>query len=429
MVEIRNDVKEYTTIPWEQFKDYEFNALKPFNDRDVQKMKNAIINRGFKFPFYVWAGHRYVIDGAGRRKALLELQAEGHAVCDIPVIMIDAPNYEAAKEMVLMASSAHGRVTQDSFDEFVEGLSLQALQEMIEIPDIGFNTDEVKIEKMEPEGDPDDVPNNKETDQPFTQLGDIYDIGGHRLICGDTLDQTSWENVLEGEVADMCFTSPPYNVGGSAHLANNADMPDNKYQDHDDEVSQEDYRDFLCEFTTSALLYSKLAIINIQQLAGNKVAFLEWLYMYRQNFVDMAIWDKGNGPAPAMANNVMSSRFEYLVMLTHAENPSRAIPGAKFRGTVHNLYQGEMQRNNEHFKAHSATFPTHLPEWIINSFLDGKTIIDPFGGTGTTMIAAQKLGKRCFMIEKNPMYCDIVVARMKQTYPSIKVIHNNQTEV
>lgn len=403
MTAIRNDVKEFTTIPWEQFKDYEFNALKPFDDRDVQKMKNAIVNRGFKFPFYVWAGHRYVIDGAGRRKALLELQSEGHTICDLPVVMVDAPTLEAAKEMVLMASSHHGRVTQSSFDEFASDLSLEALMDMIEIPDISFSSDEVKIEKLEPQGDPDEAPESREADQPFTKTGDVYDIGGHRLICGDTLIQDTWDKVLNGAVADMCFTAPPQ-----------------------EDMDNEEYYEFMCEFTTSGMLYANLVILDVPHPGDNLWAYLEWLHFYRHNIVDMAIWDKGAGVPSARAHNTLSPRFDSLVFIQQADATSRAIPGANFKGNIQNVYQGDPPRGKGEEKK---AFPLHLPEWVMNSFLSGKTIIDPFGGTGTTMVAAQKLGKQCFMIERNPHLCDVIVARMKQVYPTIKVIHNNQMAV
>jgi DNA modification methylase len=257
--------------------------------------------------------------------------------------------------------------------------------------------------------DEDAIPDVPE--EPKTKVGDIYILGNHRLMCGDSTSIDAVDKLMDGEIADFMFTSPPYNAGDSEKLSGNTHTDDNKYATYRDDKTSDEYLDLLCGFTNAWLQCTKVMAINLQQLAGNKVAFIEYLNHYKNNFVDMAIWHKGHG-APAMAKNVMNSTFEYIIFLSQEENPSRAFKISDFRGTVKNVYEAPPNRNNEFSSVHAATFPLHLPEWAINTFTQNKTIIaDCFGGTGTTLIACEKTGRKARLMELDPKYCDVIVKR------------------
>jgi DNA modification methylase len=247
--------------------------------------------------------------------------------------------------------------------------------------------------------------------EPKTKLGDIYLLGNHRLMCGDSTNIDSVEKLINRQNIDFMFTSPPYNAGDSEKLSGNTHTTDNKYATYRDDKTQDDYLNFLCGFTNAWLWSTKCMVVNIQQLAGNKIAFIEYLNSYKNYLIDIAIWDKKHG-APQMAKNVMSNRFEYIVFLGQSENPSRAIPTANFQGTVQNVYDGQPNRNNEFSKVHAATFPVDFPEWAIENFTIKKSIVaDAFGGTGTTLIACEKLGRSARLMELDPKYCDVIVKR------------------
>lgn len=119
--------------------------------------------------------------------------------------------------------------------------------------------------------------------------------------------------------------------------------------------------------------------------------------------------------APQFAENVLNSQYEFLIILARDQNPSRAIRTGSFRGNVPNVIDIPPQRNNEYSEVHAATFPIALPEWAIRNLTQpGDMILDPFAGTGTTMIAANQLDRRCAMIELDPRYCDVIVERWEQ---------------
>ena len=145
---IKNNVVDTKTIEWSELKCYEFNSLKSADNRDISKLKNAIVNSGFNFPFYVWHGHRYVIDGKGRDLALIELEREGYEIPPLPIIEIKADNKATAKRLALQASSSHGQVTPESFADFTIDLELEPFDfEMFDLGLGDFELDEISDEE------------------------------------------------------------------------------------------------------------------------------------------------------------------------------------------------------------------------------------------------------------------------------------------
>lgn len=280
----------------------------------------------------------------------------------------------------------------------------------------------IELEKEIPiaEEDDFDVPNEIQTD---IVLGDLFEIGEHRLLCGDSTHSDALAKLMNGQIANLSFTSPPYNAGKSESLSGNTHTIDNKYNEYNDNQNQNDYLKLLIGFTNNSLLFSKYLICNIQSLAGNKIALIEYLNQYKNNFIDVAIWDKGHG-APAMAENVMTSAWEYLFFISSKENASRAIPNANFRGTIPNIYRGNPQRKNEFSNVHAATFPIDLPEWALQFTKERDIILDQFLGTGTTMVASHQLKRKCYGMELDPKYCQVIIDRMIKLDSTLEIKKN-----
>lgn len=328
----------------------------------------------------------------------------------------------ADNRLALNAGWDNEMLTIELNDLLADGFALELL---------GFDPKEIDA-LLEPEvveglTDEDAVP--EIPDEPKTKLGDIYQLGNHRLMCGDSTSIDAVEKLMDGVEIDFMFTSPPYNAGDSEKLSGNTHTTDNKYATYRDDKTQNDYLDFLRGFTNAWMWVSKCMVVNIQQLAGNKIAFVEYLNTYKNHLIDIAIWDKKHG-APQMAKNVMSNRFEYIIFLGQTENPSRAIPTADFQGTIQNVYEGQPNRKNEFSKVHAATFPVDFPEWAIKSFTKNRSIIgDAFGGTGTTMIACEKLGRTNFTMELDPKYCDVIVKRWEDFTGKKAILLTEVTEI
>lgn len=247
-----------------------------------------------------------------------------------------------------------------------------------------------------------------------TKMGDVYKLGDHRLVCSDCTSDKVYRVLLGSAKVKITFTSPPYNLGDNAKLrGKNASGKDSAYNEKSDHKEQQDYLKFLEEFTIAVKTRSDLSFVNIQMLAGNKLIFPLYWDRFRKNVVDVMIWDKQHG-APAMAPNVLNSAFEFIFIFADRDEPTRAITtGEDFRGTIQNIYRlNPIGKKDPLAKDHGAVFPVAFPETFITNFTKpGDSVLDPFGGSGTTMIAAEKSGRKCFMIELDPLYCDVIVQR------------------
>jgi DNA modification methylase len=385
------------------------NNSRKHSDEQVAQIAASIKEFGWTNPILV-DGANGLIAGHGRLLAARKL-----GMAKVPVIEL-AHLSENQKKALIIADNK--LALNSDWDNNLLMIELQELNnEDYDLSVLGFNQDELDalLNPIEPTTgltDEDAVPDVP--DEPKTKPGDIYILGNHRLMCGDSTSIDDVEKLMDGEIADFMFTSPPYNAGDSEKLSGNTHTDDNKYATYRDDKSSDEYLDLLCGFTNAWMTCTKVMAINLQQLAGNKIAFIEYLYHYKNNFIDMAIWNKGHG-APAMAKNVMNSAFEYVIFLSKEQNPSRAFEISDFRGTVKNVYDAPPNRNNEFSSVHAATFPIHLPEWGITTFTKNKTIIaDCFGGTGTTLIVCEKHNRKARLMELDPKYCDVIVKRWEE---------------
>lgn len=294
--------------------------------------------------------------------------------------------------------------------------------EFDELKDWGFEESELtgpEVEKIEGKTDDNQVPELRH--DPITKTGDVWILGKHRVMCGDSTIVTDVEKLMNGERANISFTSPPYNAGDEVEIGSKG----HKYETHDDDMGEDNYLELLNDFTSNSLMFSDMSIVNIQQLAGNKISFIEYLNNMKNNLVDIAIWNKTYG-TPALPRRVMNSAFEYILFFSNENNPPKTIKTAPdFHGRIQNVYDGSKQTKNEFSKIHRATFPVHLPEFVVENFSTGS-VLDLFNGTGTTLIACEKLGRKCFAMDMDPLYIDVTIKRWEEFTGQKAVLENGE---
>ena len=373
------------------------NNSRVHSDEQVNQIAASIKEFGFLNPIII-DGDNGIIAGHGRVMAANKL-----GIKELPCV--DASHLsEAQKKAYVIADN---KIALNSeWDNDLLRVELEGLQELdFDLSLTGFNEDELgdllNVELL-PEYEEDaDGEVIEPPAEPKTKEGDVWVLGKHRLMCGSSTNIDAVTKLMNGEKADIVFTSPPYNVGKTPN------GNDNKYIGYQDNQSDQDYLELLIDFTNNGLMFADYVFCNVQSVSGNKLALIDYLYKMKEVFADTMIWDKETAE-PAMARRVMNSRFEYIYIFSKEAN--RAVGKKDFRGTVPNIFSLNSRAGKEFAKIHKATFRVELPEYFIEIFCE-SSIIDLFGGTGTTMIAAEKKGVKSYLMELDPRYCDVIINR------------------
>ena len=270
------------------------------------------------------------------------------------------------------------------------------------------------VKELEAETDDFEVPaDGIETD---IVLGDLFEIGEHRLLCGDSTDSDAVARLMNGDKADIAFTSPPYNAGKNVR--------GNFYENDNDDKSNDDYVKFLYDFTINTLNNSTYSFVNLQLLESNKHALIEYQYQLKEQMKDVLIWNKSQYP-PHINKGTFGCKWEYVFALCY-ESKSRGFP-CSWQGKFANVIETENASGNEFADIHKATFPISFPSWIINKMDFAKSVLDVFMGTGTTMVASHQLKRKCYGMELDPKYCQVIIDRMKKLDPTLVIKRNGKT--
>lgn len=366
------------------------------NDNAVDAVAASIKEFGFQVPIVIDVNN-VIVAGHTRYKAALQLGLD-----EVPCKLADELTPVQIKAFRLADNKVAELATWDDNLKFLELSELEPLG--VDMLQFGFEDLNEKIKSKV-------VEDEFETDPPIepkSKLGDIFQLGKHRLICGDCTDANVIEKLMNGNKADIAFSSPPYNAAFTPSEIGSGKAT--KYNGNDDDKSEQEYIDFLNAYLRTALHFSEYVFMNVQSIANNKIALIDVLYQNKDIYADTIIWDKQTGQ-PAMAKNVLNSVFEYVHIFS--EKANRAIGTIEFRGTNDNILHLPPQRNNEYSDIHNATFSVEFASWFISRFAD-KSVFDSFGGTGTTLIACEQLGKTCYMSELEPKYVDVIIDRWEK---------------
>lgn len=343
-----------------------------------------------------------IIGGHQRIKAL---KRQNHS--NVAVVFVELDEIREKSLNVALNNSA----ITGTFTDSLQGLLDEIERERADLF-ASLLLDRLRSDVKVPAGrsDPDEVPEIS-GEPPKTKVGDLYLLGNHRLLCGDATKAECFEHIMGKEIAHIAFTSPPYNAGkGPNDRRSPTKSKESRYVSPDVKTDG-DFSALLDSATKNMMQYADCTVINIQALASNKICVLKFLYDFSSHIIDIAIWNKDTA-IPFLAKNVMSRKYEFLIFISQKEGAGSAIPCADFQGTISNVYDGPSRGNNEYAGIHAATFPVHLPTWIMESFTPNQArILDTFGGTGTTMIAAEMTGRKARLIELEPRYVDVIVQR------------------
>lgn len=234
----------------------------------------------------------------------------------------------------------------------------------------------------------------------------------HNECCLATLNR-----MVDGEV-DLVVTSPPYNMrtrirNGEYTTREKSEHFSKKYKHFSDDLPIDDFYSFHSKVLSELLRVSKVVCYNFQIVTGSKEAFFKIIGDFSKDIKDIIIWDKGHGQ-PAMHENVLNSCYELVLVLENDKRAGRVIQNAKFkRGEMSDILR--IGRGKRVSDVHGAIFPEALAGSLIEAFSDvGDLIYDPFMGSGTTAIVAEKLGRKWVGSELIKEYCDIANKRIEE---------------
>ncbi len=375
-------------------KPYPKNA-KQHPKRQIEQIANSIKEFGFNQPIVIDKNNTIIV-GHGRYEAAKLLGLK-----DVPIIQVNLTE-EQAKAYRL----ADNKLNESEWDMGLVIEELKGLSEpMIDLT--GFDKDLI----IEPDEKDDEVPEVPE--EPKSKLGDLYELGNHRVLCGDSTKVEDVEKLMDGKKADMVFTDPPYGMFLNADFSdmkNNLDFAKDKGfvggRKYDNVIG--DSEDFNPDFiNTIFALFSDTK--EVFMWGANYYSEL----LQKRNDGSWFVWDKRLDES---ADKMYGSCFE----LCWSKNKHKQdIARVKWAGVF------GVEKEFDHKRHHPTQKPIGLSAWFIERFSkDGEVIADLFGGSGSTLIACEQLNRTCYMMELDPRYVDTIVERYYQYTGNRKIKKN-----
>ena len=412
-------------ISWKALKPYQPKGLKKTTPERLAKLKKSLKENGFASPFYVWQRGKDIIslDGHHRLMVIEEMANEGEKIPEkLTCNFLDIKNENEAKRIFMAYQSHYAQLTNDGFLDFTSDMDMDSIAASFEPFKLNWGFKSTGPTEVDEKDLPTVV-------KPVSQKKDLFELHSpkgmiHRLYCGDCTDDISVQLLMMDSVADICVTSPPYNAGFIGQTERKGTHQ--KYINSGDSMDQDQYAEFISMFMELATKSAKTVFLNLQILAGNKLAVIEVLHRFKTMFKDIFYWVKPSGN-PQIQKGVVNSRAEVIFVFERSKNPSKVFQQAQFtQGTFWNVIECPVPKNMT-ASVHKAVFPLTIPLTIMENFSRKKGVVyDPFGGSGTTLIACEESGRVCRMMEIEPHYIDVILKRWLNYVPKGKILRNGK---
>jgi len=401
----------------------------PNNPRSINKDKFAKLVKSIEeFPRMlelrpiVLNKDNIVLGGNMRLKACKHI-----GLTEVPVVYADDLTEEEQRQFIIKDNVGFG-------DWDWELLANE--WDVSDLNDWGLDLPDMDVQVLEAEEDNYEEPDNLQID---VVLGDLIEIGDHRLLCGDSTDSDQVARLMNGEKAELLFTSPPY-----------SDM--REYNGGKDlEV------DNLIEFIPSWMPFSAYQVVNLGiQRKDNSIVQYWDLYIDKARdcgykLLSWNTWIKPNASSLGQQTAMFPINIEFIFVFgNYTKELNRTIPceqaGKEYtrqqRAKNGVINKGKKHKRNDYKKLHSAIllnqetkpfgnhpapFPIQLPSEYIKAMTDEKEVVsEPFLGSGTTMVAAHQLNRKCYGMELDPKYCQVIIDRMLNLDPTLEVKINGK---
>lgn len=400
-------------IELKKLKRAEYNPrkeLKP-EDEEYQKLKKSIVEFGYVVPIIV--NSDYTVIGGHQGLTVLEDLRYEKIECNVLNL---SKVQEKALNLALnkidgiwdygKLENVLAELKEKDFDLDVTGFDKDEIDKMLD-DCIDLQDDNFKIQEE-----------LKKIDKPIVKLGDIWHLGKHKLMCGDSTNKDDVKKLMKGDFAKCIFTSPPYN------------MSSKMYENYEDNLESKKYIDFNLSVVNVWTNYLKGFLFwNISYNKNSRWEFIEILYKIVKEtglkFMELIVWDKGHG-IPITSKEMLTRQYEDILMVGNEDAISEDMElyclGTTDKKAYFNKKTGKgisnywrISTGNTQLDNHKACFPLELPIKAIKLTTNRDDIVvDCFGGSGTTLIAAEKTDRKCYTMELDPVYCDVIIKRWER---------------
>ena len=373
----------------------DINSIKPYKKNaklhpkeQIEQIKKSIEEFGNNDPIAIWKDE--IVEGHGRLIALKELGYK-----EIPIIRLDHLTDEERKAYTLV----HNKLTMNSdFDFYMLESELSDI-DSIDMGKYGFDELEIEEEQEIVEDEVPDVP-----DEPKAKLGDIYQLGNHRLMCGDSTKEEDIAKLMNGVKADMVFTDPPYGMNldtdykiGKEEVRKDLNVKESKGYKKviGDSI---DFKDELITTIFNNFDYCKEIFV----WGGDY--YPELLKNYKKgNYI---VWDKIRNENMEEKGQFEGFGLSSFELCWSKQKHKKDIVRILWRG----LFGTE--KEFDHQRIHPTQKPIKLSSWFIDKYSkENDLIVDIYGGSGSTLIACEQLNRKCYMMELDPHYIDVIIQR------------------
>lgn len=377
---------------------YERNA-RTHSPEQVAQIAASIQEFGFTNPILV-DGADGILAGHGRLAA-----AKNMGLAEVPVIVLDHLSPEQRRAYVIADNQL---ALNAGWDMEVLRQELGDLQlAEFDLSLIGFSDDELaellpEVEQLPPEdADADAVP--EPPADPVTQPGDVWLLGKHRVMCGDSTSLDQVERLMAGVKADMVFTDPPYNIASE-----NKGVAADVSKAHNNLMKAEWDKGFDFAEVQGCLLAAIAENVTVYVCTSHHLAGSIWQWMKSwSSHSNWCVWSKPN-PMPSLMKRHWTWSGELICYGTRGKHVFN------FPDEGHALSIWTLAKVNGS-SGHPTEKPVSVPEYaVLHSSKKGQLVLDLFGGSGSTLIACEKTSRQARMMELDPCYCDVIVKRWQE---------------
>jgi DNA modification methylase len=332
----------------------------------------------------------FIVQGGNMRlKALQEIGFK-----DIPdewVKQVSDLSEDEKKQFIIKDNVGFG---EWDFDDLANNWDAEQLTEW------GLDIPNFEAEVLEAEEDNYSIPDEIKTD---IVLGDLFEIGEHRLLCGDSTDSDQVAKLMNGQKADMVFTDPPYGINYQSNWRNN--KSENKF-----DILENDNK--LLDFKPNLILFSKKN--SAWFIWTSHQVYSKWRDMYEDLYINTIIWNKGK-----MGMGDLNSYGNNYEMALFCSQGKPKLKGERKKA----IWEINVEAGSEYL--HPTQKPVTLSAYAIPDFInENDLVMDLFLGSGSTMVASHQLNRKCYGMELDPNYCQVIVDRMLKLDPTLIVKRN-----